>query len=128
VRWKALAAGAVTFLVTHAIVVARWTEWFAPAADHVPWFLNSGRAAAFTFGVVFAVALLAGMALRPPVSDAVLLGANVAGGATVAMVATLITIGPGTIFPIVIAIGWLMLNVSAVSGTLIARLLRPARP
>jgi hypothetical protein len=46
-------------------------------------------------------------------------GGNVAAGAIVAMIIVIIAVGPGTLFPIALAIGAVIAVISAVSGALI---------
>ena len=48
-RWLGFVIGLLAFSLAHAIEVAKWAPWFGGA--HAPWFLNSGRAIAFTLGV-----------------------------------------------------------------------------
>ena len=40
-KWKSLVLGAVTFLGTHAVIVARWGLWFN--GTHAPWFLATRK-------------------------------------------------------------------------------------
>lgn len=100
-RCLAVGLGAIGFVVAHAIEVAKWTAWFGGAEQ--PWFLNSGQAAMFTLGSLLIVGLLAGWFRLSSVM--------VAAGAFVAMTMTLLLIegGPGTIFPIVLAGGGLLI-------------------
>jgi hypothetical protein len=100
--------GLLTFAGTHLIEAAMWSSWFGGVSR--PWFLNSGQAAAFTVGCLFAVSLIAG-------------GCRISGlmigiGAFLAM--TLILFlkegGPGTIFPIVLMAGGLLLAAAALLG------------
>ena len=105
-RWLGFVVGLLTFSGAHAIEVAKWASWFGGA--HAPWFLNSGRAIAFTLGCVFASSLIAG-ALR-------LSGATIAAGAATAMALVLLLGGSGTIVPIVLAAGGLMLAAAGLLG------------
>ena len=43
IRWKSLVLGAVLFGIAHWLQMTWWREWFQPAGDYPPWFLNSGR-------------------------------------------------------------------------------------
>ena len=72
------------------------------------WFLNSGRAIAFTLGCVFAASLIGGV-LRLP-------GATIAAGAATAMTLVLLLGASGTIVPIVLAAGGLMLAAASLLG------------
>ena len=105
-RWLGFVIGLLTFSLAHAIEVAKWALWFGGA--HAPWFLNSGRAIAFTLGCVFAASLIAG-ALR-------LSGATIAAGAATAMSLVLLIGGSGTLVPIVLAAGGLMLAATSLLG------------
>ena len=105
-RWLGFVIGLLAFSLAHAIEVAKWALWFGGA--HAPWFLNSGRAIAFTLGCVFAASLLAGV-LR-------LSGAMIAAGAATAMAFVLLLGGSGTIVPIVLAAGGLMLAAASLLG------------
>src|SRR5476651_934093 len=92
-RWAGFAIGLLSFTASHAIEVAMWDSWFG--GTHDPWFLNSGRAAAFTMGCLFAASSVAG-GLR-------LSGWPIGAGAVMAMAAVLMWGGGSTIFPIVLA-------------------------
>jgi len=94
-------AGLLTFAAAHAVEVLMWAAWFENA--HEPWFLNSGRAVAFVMACLFVGGLIAGW-LR-------LSGLMFAAGAATAMTVVLFLKhgGPGTIFPIVIAAGGLII-------------------
>jgi hypothetical protein len=105
-RWAGFVVGLLTFSGAHAIEVAKWAPWFGGA--HAPWFLNSGRAIAFTLGCVFAASLIAGV-LR-------LSGATIAAGAATAMTLVLLLGDSGTIVPIVLAAGGLMLAAASILG------------
>jgi hypothetical protein len=116
-RSRGFIAGALTFVVAHAIEVARWTTWFH--GTRPPWFLNSDAAMAFTLGVVFvasSIVVPAGLSER----DSKGLGFGL--GAVVAMTVVLFAgPGPGTIFPIVIVFGGTILLVVSVVGTWLGR-------
>ena len=90
----------LTFGAAHAVEVLQWTVWFGNAYE--PWFLNSGRAVAFMTACLFVSGLFAGW-LR-------LSGLMFAAGAATAMTVVLFLKqgGAGTIFPIVIAAGGLI--------------------
>jgi hypothetical protein len=103
--------GLLGFLAAHAVEVLMWASWFGGLHD--PWFLNSGRAAAFTIGSLFVVGLLGG-ALRVS-------GLGIAAGATAAMAVVLMWGGGGSIFPIVLVAGGLMIAGSTTLGAWIGR-------
>ncbi len=118
----AIAIGAATFLVAHAIEAAAW-GWFGGA--HAPWFLNSGRAVAFTATCFFVAGALAGAFIDR--GTPVRLGAWIAGGGIVAAAIVLFwRVGPGNLFPIALAVGALVLVASSVAGTTASRALRRA--
>ena len=116
IRWKSLLLGASTFVASHLVEATAWSTWFQGVA--APWFLNSGRAVAFTAACVFAGGFFATAFNRLERRGAVIDGCNVAGGAVVAMIVVLIAVGPGTLFPIVIVIGATILAATAVAGAL----------
>jgi hypothetical protein len=107
-RAAGFAAGALTFAAAHAVEVLEWAAWFGNAYE--PWFLNSGRAVAFTMACLFVASLLSGW-LR-------LSGLMIAAGAATAMTVVLFLKegGPGTIFPIVIAAGTVFILAVSVLG------------
>jgi len=118
-RWNFVVGGAATFVAAHLVEAARWSAWFGGV--YAPWFLNSARAVGFTMLCLFVVGLLAGSANR---HDAVTRGINALAGASIAMAVTLMVIGPGTIFPIVIVAGTLILAVAIAAGAVVGSLLR----
>jgi hypothetical protein len=113
IRWARFIIGAVTFAGTHLIEVAMWQTWFG--GSHEPWFLNSGRAAAFTAGCLL---LVSTMVASPDRQESIIGGCNIAAGAFLGMVIVLFATGPGSIFPIVLFAGALIAAASAVSGTI----------
>jgi len=112
--------GAVVFVTAHLVLMARWREWFLPGGDFPPWFLNSGRAMAWTGVLLFIAGALVGFASRGGSRDAIVAGGNVAGGATVAMGVVLALTGPGTLFPIALTIGAAVIVFNCVAGALAA--------
>ena len=114
---KNLVLGAAAFLAAHAVEVFRWRQWFDSSGAHQPWFLNAGSAAAFTAASV-AIAGAAGAALwaRTP-QKARQQSLALAAGAALAMAITLWSIGPGTIFPLVIVAGAGFVTLSAGLGS-----------
>ena len=121
-RWISFALGAATFLATHAVERAAWSSWFGAA--NTPWFLNSGRAVAFTAGCVLVAGLLASACARDR-DDALVHGGNVAAGAAVAMALVLFLSGPGTIFPVVLVFGTVIVAASSFAGTLLTFPFKP---
>ena len=118
--WRPLTLGFLVFEIAHAIEARLWQNWFGGTYD--PWFLNSGRAAAFTLtGVVLASAIATSLA-KPRIGQ----GLGVATGAFAAMAIMLFVkqAGPGTIGPIVLATGAVLLFLSAAAGLFIGMLFR----
>jgi hypothetical protein len=114
--------GAAAFLLAHAVEWQFWDAYFGrPGRD--AWFLNTGQATGWTVICVAVAALIGGLGTSDR-RELITAAANVAAGATVAMAATLFTIGPGTIFPLVIVIGGALLTAAAFAGALV---LFPAR-
>ena len=110
-RWFGFALGLLTFVAVHSLEALMWVPWFGGVHD--PWFLNSGRAAAFTMGSLFAVGLIGG-ALRVS-------GLGIAAGAAAAMAVVLMWGGGGSIFPIVLVAGGLLILVSSTLGAWIGK-------
>ena len=115
-RAAGFAAGLLTFGAAHAVEVLKWAVWFGNAYE--PWFLNSGRAVAFTTACLFVTSLISGW-LR-------LSGVMMAAGAATAMTAVLFLKagGPGTIFPVVIGAGSLLILAITTLGSWIGGELR----
>jgi hypothetical protein len=116
VKWKGLLFGATIFIATHAVIVAKWDIWFGGA--HRPWFLNGGNGAVVLTAACLFVASAAGAMCASP-DDGLLYGVNVSVGACVAMTCVLFVIGPGPLFPIVIALGCSITGASCLGGWLI---------
>jgi hypothetical protein len=123
IRWKSLVLGAVLFAIAHWLQVTWWRDWFQPSGDYPPWFLNSGRAVAFTAGLLFVAGVLLGMVSRGVSQEAIVLGGNLAGGAVAAMGVVLGFTGPGTLFPIALIIGAGITAISAIAGALVGTLM-----
>jgi hypothetical protein len=121
-RWKCLGLGAAAFLVSHFVEAAMWSSWFGGNAV-TPWFLNSPRAGAFT---VVSLALVAGFASARDAGEAVVRGVNVGLGATAALLVVLFVVGPGTLFPIALAIGLAVVESASVVGALAGAALKGA--
>jgi hypothetical protein len=92
--------GAAAFGAAHVLLRVRW-DLFGPAHD--AWFLNSGSAAALTFGVTAGGAVYAALVSRT-MGETVGASLSVGAGAAVAAAVVLFTLpgGPGTIFPVVL--------------------------
>lgn len=114
--------GLLTFLAAHEVEVREWSAWFGGA--HPPWFLNSGAAIVFTLGcvcVASAIVALCSGARR-------VWGISFAVGATVGMtVVMFLKQGePGSIFPIVIVVGGVLLFLSSALGAFVGAEIRRA--
>ncbi len=118
----AIGLGAATFIAAHLIEAATWS-WFSGA--HAPWFLNSGRAVAFTAACFFTAGALTGAAGTR--GGAIRLGVLIGLGGVIAAAFVLFwRVGAGTLFPIAIAVGALVLIASSAAGVSTARALRRA--
>jgi hypothetical protein len=123
IRRKYTALGAGVFVGAHVVVAAGWREWFG-GGDVPPWFLNSGRAVAFTAGSLFLASVVAGLRTRGMPRDAMVVGGTVAAGAIIAMCVVLALTGPGTLFPIALAIGAGVAVISSAAGALAGSAIR----
>jgi hypothetical protein len=114
-KWRSLLLGATTFLAAHTVIVAKWGVWFG--GTHQPWFLNDGKGplALMAACLCIAASIAAALSARNQY-ESVVHGVNVAVGATIAATAVLFFIGPGTIFPIVIAFCAMIALASAMVG------------
>src|SRR4051812_513723 len=102
--------GVVTFVAAHLMLVAKWTSWFH--GQHEPWFLNTASAGEFTVACVFGVSLVAGVFSAS--------GLFLWLGAIAAMIGVmLLPPGPGTLWPIAMAIGGAVLAVAILSGNML---------
>ena len=128
IRWKSSALGAAVFVTAHVIQMVFWREWFEPRGDYAAWFLNSGRAVAFTAGSLFVAAVVVGIATRGVLRESVIAGGNLAAGAVVAMAVVLALTGPGSLFPIALAIGAGIAAFSCIAGAFAGSLLRKTYP
>jgi hypothetical protein len=104
-------AGFLTFLVPQFVLIVLSA---APLPDNPGWFLNAGgnvRIIGIAVGVVAAVVafLQAGRVLGSALTFAA--------GVIWAMLVTLFAIGPGNLFPIVIAIGGTVIAAAVTIGT-----------
>jgi hypothetical protein len=114
IRWKSVGFGAAAFLAAHLIETAAWSSWFA-GNSFAPWFLNSSRAGAFT---ILLLSLMAALTATREVEEAIVRGINVGLGAAAVMVVVLFVVGPGTLFPIALAIGLVVVVTAGVVGAL----------
>jgi len=105
-------AGGMAFAVAHVVETSHWSDWFH--GSYQPWFLNSGRAMLFTMAVL-TLASVAIAALNR--SSQPIRGIAMGAGAFVTMAVLLFERpGPGTLFPIVLAVGGAALLCSSVAG------------
>jgi hypothetical protein len=125
-RWRSLTIGGAAFAGSHVIVVAKWGTWFGGGA-WAPWFLNDGgRAVLFTALSLFCAALVVSLLWGRGVLDSIVHGVNVAMGAFAAMLVVLVAfVGPGTIFPIVLAGGGMVALVSTLVASVLAAIVKP---
>jgi len=122
----AVITGAVAFTIAHVIQAAMWHSF---DGAYSPWFLNSGRAVLFTSACFVGASAAIGLPGRA--SRAIRDGVLVALGGVLASVLILFWwVGPGTLFPVAIAIGALVLIASSVVGSGLRHLVdrRGARP
>jgi hypothetical protein len=115
-RSRNLILGGAAFLAAHAVEVYRWRDWFDPSNKFGPWFLNNGGAIIVTAVAVAAAAALSTWLWARSARHAGRQSLEVAGGAALAMAITLIVVGPGNMFPIVLAIGTMLVTISALWG------------
>ena len=123
IRSKLLFLGAATFLAAHAVEVAGWSSWFYGV--YAPWFLNSSRAVAVTAGALMIVGAIVALT-TPDRTGWLIAGLNLAAGAMAAMIVVLFSVGPGTLFPIAITIGAMVVAVSSIAGALAGAAVRYA--
>src|SRR5205807_5258867 len=109
----------------------KWSTWFHGAPQHRPYWMNSASSIPilFTVSIVATAGMIAAWArtrsrkrIHPRLTDAVTSGALVAVGASVSMIVILF-IGPGrpgSLFPIAIATGGLVLSLGAIVGSVAA--------
>ena len=113
IRWTSVLVGGAAFTVAHLVQTLVWQTWFHGSYD--PWFLNSGRAVVFTVALlVVAGAIVSAADWR----ESIVRGANAAAGALAAMIIILAVVGPGNLFPIVIAFGAVIAVTSTGAGAL----------
>jgi len=118
-RWQWVLMGAVAFLAAHVLERMMWLQWFADQSM-VAWFTNSGRAVLVTVGFMFVAGFLSNLRTRDR-QERMLGAANVAGGGILALVVALVMSGAGTIFPLVIIIGAVLIIAGTYAGAFIAQ-------
>jgi hypothetical protein len=112
-------AGAVAFAAAQAVLFLVSGDTRRPTVDSPGWFLNSGRGV-LVMAVVASVAC--GAAIRAWPAGTIWKGwVAFVGGAAIALVISVFALGPGTIFPIVIAAGLAVVGVGALIGSAAAR-------
>ena len=122
-RLAAVIAGAVTFLAVHAILVRTWPVWSSGADGFAPWFMNSGRAVLLAAAVFLAVSAICGATLSEPRAEsAAMTAGHVTIGAVLVMIGVLFRLpgGPGTLFPVAIVVGALVIGGASVTGAVLA--------
>ena len=118
-RLTAFLSGAAAFAAAHVVEVIAWREVFAPAGDYPPWFLNVGRAVAFTAACLFCASIAYTWVARLVRQSWMVAAGNLTAGAVAAMTAVLMLSGPGTIFPLALAIGALIAAAACAAGVLV---------
>ena len=118
-RAKHALAGAVAFAAAQAVLFLVAGDTRRPTVDSPGWFLNSGQGI-IVMAVVAAAVCAASLRVWPAATVWEGWVAFVA-GAGVALVTSLFALGPGTIFPIVIAAGLAVVGVGALAGSAAAR-------
>jgi hypothetical protein len=126
-RLTAFLSGAAAFTAAHAVEVIAWRDVFAPVGDYAPWFLNAGRAVAFTAACLFCVSIAHTWVARSVRDSWMVAAASLTIGAVVAMTVVLALSGPGTIFPLALAIGALIAAAACGCGGLIGARLSASR-
>ena len=113
-------AGAVAFAAAQAVLFLVAEPPARRAIDGAGWFLNSSTGITVMAAVLVAASLVISRALPAPLWQR---WALFVGGGIVALVGAVFLFGPGTIFPIVIVAGAVVIAVSALVGVWGARLL-----
>ena len=123
--------GAAAFVAIHLVIVVTWRTWLGGSAAYAPWFLNASSAVAFTIAVFAAINLLAAvLSADGRIEARFVAAAAIAAGAALPMIVILFTMrgGPGTLFPIAIAIGLALIFLGGVAGGWLGWAIRFARP
>jgi hypothetical protein len=120
-NWRYPLIGAVAFVGFHETLGAAWQTWFDSGSGHSPWFLNTFDAVLAAAIVFFIIGLITSLLIPASRVEEASLGAcQLVAGATVPMIATLATLpeGPGSLAPLVVAVGIVVLLVPSVAGAL----------
>jgi len=120
IEWKGIVLGGAGFVAAHLIEVGAWPS-FDPAGAATPWFLNAGRATAFTAATLLCAGVIDSAAASSSTQRPIVRGCSIAAGAVIAMTIVLFVKGPGTLFPIALAIGAAIALVSSVGGSVVGR-------
>ena len=121
-NWKYPLVGAVAFVGFHQALAATWQTWFDGGGGHSPWFLNLSDAVLAAAVVFFIVGLATSVLIAEPRVEETSLGAcQLVAGAAVPMIATLATLpeGPGSLAPLAMVVGIIVLLVATVAGALV---------
>lgn len=109
-RIPAVIIGALTFAITHVVLVVKWKSWFHGQFE--PWFLNTASASQLTLACLFVTSLMAGLFE--------ISGLFIWLGTAFAMVVVMfLPPGPGTLWPIAMAIGGFTLGLAILSGNML---------
>lgn len=129
-RLKILLLGAFTFVAAQGVLSARWQTWFRGNDAYAPWFMHSNRTVAFTILVFGLVGTAVSLFVRrdQAVETAFSAALYLALGGAVPMVYRLFTMrgGPGNLFPIAIAIGFVVLAIGSLTGVSVGWWIRRA--
>jgi hypothetical protein len=117
-RLLALLGGGALFAAVQAWLFQTATP--IPGIEDAGWFLNSGRGVSTVAVTFMVVGALIGVSQR----DWIVESAATAAGAAIVMTVVLFSIGPGTIFPIVIVFGTGILGVAIALGASLGTLAR----
>jgi hypothetical protein len=120
-NWKYPLVGAVTFAGFHLALTATWQTWFHGGGGHSPWFLNTLEGVLAAALVFFIVGLtIAFLKAEPTVAKTSLRACQVVAGAALPTIGALAVLpgGPGSLAPLAIVIGIIVLLVPSVAGAL----------
>lgn len=118
-RWLAFLGGAGLFLLVQGLLLLAAVP--VEGGGYSGWFLNSGHGIAAVAIAFAATGAMIGFRRRDRVREA----AMVVGGALLAMIAVLVGLGPGNLFPIVLVFAIAVIAGATAAGTAIAIELRP---
>ena len=113
-----MVAGAVAFASVQFVLLQRAGP---PLSDSAGWFLNSGTN---VNAICVAVAIAAGVVALASRANLVTRAAACLAGAIFAMVVVLFATGAGSIFPIVIVFGGVVLGAAVAAGTVAVEAVR----